>query len=179
MKKSSVARRYAKALFELVDSSSLAPMRVALTELARAMTESTALQHVMASPAFSTEEKIGVLTALGEQAGAPTIGRNFLSQLVKTNRALVLPEIAQAFGNFVDQFKGTQQVEVLSAVPLDAGTQEELKSKLKASLKRDIDIAMRVDPALVAGLQIRIGSTVYDSSVRNRLNAMQSLLTRE
>ena len=154
-------------------------MRAALTELARAMTESTALQHAMASPAFSTEEKIDVLTELGEQAGAPTIGRNFLSQLVKTNRALVLPEIAQAFGNFVDQSKGTQQVEVLSAVPLDAGTQDELKSKLKASLKRDIDIALRVDPALVAGLQIRIGSTVYDSSVRNRLNVMQSLLTRE
>lgn len=179
MKKTSVARRYAKALFELLEPGSVVSMRTALATLGTALSESTELQHAMASPAFGLEEKIGVLTALGRKLGSPEIGLNFLSQLVKTNRVPFLPDIAQAFAELADQAKGTQQIEVVSATPLDAGTQETLKAKLKTTLKRDVDIAMRVDPALVAGLQIRIGSTVYDSSLRNRLDTMQSLLTRE
>ncbi|GKS56728.1 ATP synthase subunit delta [Nitrospira sp.] len=179
MKKSSVARRYAKALLELLDPGSVGPTRTALTALGTALTESTQLQHVLASPAFSLDEKSGVLTALGQQAGCPRVGLNFLSQLVKTNRALFLPEIAQAFGEFADRSKGTQHVEIRSAAPLDSVMQESLKAKLKSSLKREVDVALRVDPTLVAGIQIHIGSTVYDSSVRNRLDTMQSLLMRE
>lgn len=179
MKKSSVARRYAKALFELLDPGSVGQTRTALAALGTALSESPQLQHVMASPAFSLDEKIGVLTALGQKANCTPVGLNFLNQLVKTNRALVLPEIAQAFGEFADQSKGTQHVEVLSAAPLDPAAQESLKAKLKTSLKREVDVALRVDPTLVAGIQIRIGSTVYDSSVRNRLDTMQSLLMRE
>jgi F-type H+-transporting ATPase subunit delta len=179
VKKSSVARRYAKALFELLDQGGVTETRTALTALGSAFLESSQLQHVLASPAFGLEEKIGVLTALGRRMGCPPIGQNFLSQLVKTNRVPFLPDIADAFGELVDRSKGTQQVEVVSAKPLDTATQESLKVKLKTSLKREVDIATRVDPALIAGLQIRIGSMVYDSSLRNRLNTMQSLLMRE
>ncbi len=179
MKKTSVARRYAKALFELLDQGTVPQARAALTALGTAMADSQPLQHAMASPAFGLEEKIGVLAALGQKAGCPPIGQKFLSQLVKTNRTSFLPEIAQAFGDLVDRSKGTQQVEVVSANILDAAAQTGLKTELKASLKRDVDVSFRVDPALIAGLQIRIGSTVYDSSLRNRLNTMQSLLTRE
>ena len=179
MKKSSVARRYAKALFELLDPGSVGQTRAALTALGMALTESIPLQHAIASPAFSLEEKTAVLTALGHKVNCPPVGLNFLSQLMRTNRALFIPEIAQAFGELADQSKGTQQVEVRSAAPLDQAAQESLKAKLRTSLKREVDVAMCVDPTLVAGLQIRIGSTVYDSSVRNRLDTMQSLLMRE
>lgn len=179
MKKTSVARRYAKALFELLDQGTVPQARTALTALGTAMADSQPLQHAMASPAFGLEEKIGVLATLGQKAGCPAIGQTFLSQLIKTNRASLLPEIAEAFGELVDQSKGTQQVEVASAVVLDGDAQGGLKTALKASLKRDVDVSFRVDPELLAGLQIRIGSTVYDSSLRNRLNTMQSLLTRE
>ena len=179
MKKSSVARRYAKALFELLDEGNVSQIRSALTVLGTALAESTELQHAIASPAFNLEEKTAVMTALGKKTNCPTIGLNFLEQLVRTNRVQLLPDIAEAFGEFADESKGTQHVEVRSPAPLDSGTQEALKAKLKSSLRREVDLATRVDPALVAGLQIRIGSTVYDSSVRNRLNTMQSVLTRE
>ncbi len=179
MKKTSVARRYAKALFELLDSANVAPTRAALTALGEGLSESAALQHAMASPAFALEEKTTVLTALGQKMGCPETGQNFLSQLVKTNRVALLPEIAQAFGELADQAKGTQQVEVVSARGLDVTAQEHLKQKLASTLRREVEILMRVDPALVAGLQIRIGSTVYDSSLRNRFNTMHARLMRE
>lgn len=179
MKKSSVARRYAKALFELVDSTGISSTRAALTALGDALTSSTELQHAMASPAFGLSEKIAVITALGQKVGAPATALNFLCQLVKTNRVALLADIAASFGELADQAKGTQQVEVVSARPLDAAAQEGLKTQLQATLRRDVDIAVRVDPALVAGLQIRLGSTVIDSSLRNRFNTMQARLMRE
>ena len=179
MKKTSVARRYAKALFELLDQSSLAQTRASLTSLGEALQQSTDLQHVMASPAFSLDDKIGVLTELGRRSGCPPVGQNFLSQLVKTNRVVFLPDIAEAFGAMVDQSKGTQPVEILSARPLDPAAHEQLKTRLRTSLKREVELAVQTDPSLLAGLQIKIGSTVYDSSLRNRLNGMKTLLMRE
>lgn len=133
----------------------------------------------MASPAFSLDDKVGVLTELGRRSGCPPVGQNFLSQLVKTNRVVLLPDIAEAFGVMVDQSKGTQPVEIVSARPLDSSALEQIKTRLRASLKREVDLAVQTDPALLAGLQIKIGSTVYDSSLRNRLNSMKTLLMRE
>jgi F-type H+-transporting ATPase subunit delta len=179
VKKTSVARRYAKALFELLDRSSLEQMRVSLTALGEALQQSTDLQHVMASPAFSLDDKIGVLTELGRRSGCPPIGQNFLSQLIKTNRVIFLPDIAEEFGAMVDQSKGTQPVEIVSAQPLDPAAQAQLKTQLRSSLKREVELAVQTDPAMLAGLQIKIGSTVYDSTLRNRLNSMKTLLMRE
>lgn len=179
MKKSSVARRYAKALFELLDSTGISSTRTALTALGHALTSSAELQHALASPAFGLSEKTAVLLALGQKVGAPHIALNFLRQLVKTNRVPLLADIASSFGEMADRAKGTQQVEVVSARPLDAAAQEGLKTKLQATLRRDVDMVLRVDPALVAGLQIRLGSTVIDSSLRNRFNTMQARLMRE
>lgn len=154
-------------------------MRAALTTLGAAMNESSPLQHAMASPAFGVEEKVAVVTELGKRAGTPATGVNFLSQLVKNNRATLLADIAEAFGELADRAKGTQQVEVVSAKPMDSGAQAALRERLQAKLRRDVELSLRVDPALVAGLQIRMGSTVVDSSLRNRLDSMQARLTRE
>jgi F-type H+-transporting ATPase subunit delta len=179
VKKTSVARRYAKALFELLDQSSLTQTRASLTSLGEALQQSTDLQHVMASPAFSLDDKIGVLTELGRQSGCPPVGQNFLSQLIKTNRVVFLPDIAEEFGAMVDRSKGTQPVEIVSAKTMDLAAQEQLKTQLRTSLKREVELVVQTDPALLAGLQIKIGSTVYDSTLRNRLNSMKTLLMRE
>ena len=116
---------------------------------------------------------------IGARFGCPPAGKAFLGQLVKKNRVGFLPEIADAFGKLVDQSKGTQQVTVSSATALPPAEQDRIKTRLRDTLKRDVDITFQTDASHLAGLQISIGSTVVDSTVRGRLRAMQSLLTKE
>lgn len=179
MIKTAVARRYAQALFELLDQSNIEATRSTLNGLGQAMKDSVSLRHVVASPAFGVEEKIAALTELGGRFGCPPAGKAFIGQLVKKNRVGFLPEIAEAFAKLVDQSKGTQQVTVSSATPLAHDEQDRIKARLRETLKRDVDINFQTDASHLAGVQIHIGSTVVDSTVRGRLRAMQSLLTKE
>ena len=179
MIKTSVARRYARALFELLEPSAIEPARLGLVGLTRALTESAPLKHVLASPVFSSQEKVDVLSALSGRLGCPPMVNSFLAQLVKKNRAGFIPEIADAFALLADQAKGARQVTVASAGALSPAEQEGLRSRLRDLLRTDVDLAFRTEPRLLAGLQIRIGSMVIDSTVGSRLTAMRALLTKE
>jgi F-type H+-transporting ATPase subunit delta len=177
--KTAVARRYAQALFELLDASTIEPTRAALTGLGQAIKDSVALRHVVASPAFGAEVKIAVLAELGSRMGCPPVGRTFLAQLVKKNRVGFLPEIAEAFAKLADASKGTQQITVSSAAAISPAEQNRISTRLREMLKRQIDVTFHTDARHLAGVQIHLGSTVVDSTVRGRLQAMQSLLTKE
>ena len=179
MIKTAVARRYAQALFELLDASTIEPTRAALTGLGQATKDSVALRHVVASPAFGAEVKIAVLAELGSRLGCPPVGRTFLAQLVKKNRVGFLPEIAEAFAKLADASKGTQQITVSSAAALSSAEQDRISTRLREMLKRQVDVTFHTDVRYLAGVQIHLGSTVVDSTVRGRLQAMQSLLTKE
>jgi F-type H+-transporting ATPase subunit delta len=177
--KTAVARRYAQALFELLDESTIEQARGALTGLGQAITDSVALRHVVASPAFGAEDKTAVLTELGSRLGCPPIGKTFLEQLVKKNRVGFLPEIAEAFAKLADASKGTQKITVSSAKTLPPGEQDRISNRLREMLKRQVDVTFHTDARHLAGIQIHLGSTVVDSTVRGRLQAMERLLTKE
>jgi len=177
--KTAVARRYAQALFELLDASTIESTRAALTGLGEAIKDSVSLRHVVASPTFGAEEKIAVLAELGSRLGCPPVGKTFLAQLVKKNRVAFLPEIAEAFGKLADASKGTQQITVSSAAALPPAEQDRISTRLREMLKRQVDVTFHTDVRHLAGVQIQLGSTVVDSTVRGRLQAMQSLLTKE
>lgn len=179
MIKKAVARRYAQALFELLDQSTIEQTRVALTGLGQAIKDSVALRHVVASPAFGSEDKIAVLAELGSRLGCPPVGKTFLEQLVKKNRVGFLPEIAEAFTKLADASKGTQQVTVFSATAMPQDEQGQISNRLRTMLKRQVDVTFHTDARYLAGMQIRLGNTVVDSTVLGRLQAMRSLLTKE
>ena len=179
MIKTAVARRYAQALFELLDQSHIEATRETLNGLGQAMKDSPPLRHVIASPAFGADQKIAVLAELGNRFGCPPAGKAFLSQLVKKNRVGFLPDIAEAFGKIVDQSKGTQQVIVSSSAALSQTQQDRMRTRLRDMLKREVDVTFHVDANHLAGLQVQIGSTVVDSTVRGRLTDIQSMLTRD
>ncbi|MER3421839.1 MAG: ATP synthase F1 subunit delta [Nitrospiraceae bacterium] len=179
MIKTAVARRYAKALFGLVESSDIDVTRAGLNQLAQAIGQNPPLQYVLVSPAFSPNEKQEILSALRERLGCPPIMDRFLEQLVKKTRLALLPEIAEKFGALADQQKGIQHVQVTSAKPMNQTEQDNLRRRLRDVLRRDVDIEFHVEPSLLSGLQIRIDGTVFDSTVRNRLTAMRALVTKE
>lgn len=179
MIKTAVARRYAQALFELLDASTIEPTREALNGLGQAIKDSVPLRHVVASPAFGAEVKIAVLAELGSRLGCPPVGRTFLGQLVKKNRIGFLPEIAEAFAKLADASKGIQQITVSSASALPPAEQDRIRTSLRDMLKRHIDVTFETDAFHLAGVKIHLGSTVVDGTVRGRLQAIQSLMTKE
>ena len=179
MIKTAVARRYAKALFELLDTPSIEPTRLALNGLGEAFTQSADLRHAVASPVFPEGTKLSVLTEVATKLECPPVVKRFLGQLVKKNRVSFLPDIAEAFAKLVDESKGMQQVLVSSANALPATEQDRITTRLRDLLKRDVDVTFHTEPEYVAGLHIRLGSTVVDSTVRGRLSAMQRVLTKE
>ena len=173
-----MARRYASALFNLLDASNVEAARRALLDFSRFLHESPAFKHVLASPVFSHEEKRGVLDELNNKVGSPAIMTEFFGQLLKKNRLGFLPEIAEAFGEIVDQRKHLQHVWVSSARDISAKEQKEIQTQLGSRLQRDVKISFHTDPNLIAGLEIRIGSKVFDNSVRGKLTNMRALLEK-
>jgi len=177
--KASVARRYAKALFDLLDARSIEPTRAGLVGLGQAFTESPSLKHVMASPAFGLDDRVAVLVALSQKLKCPPIVSGFLGQLVHKHRVAFLPEIAEAFAALVAEAKGARRVSVTSAAALSPDEQEALRGQLHTLLRQEVNVAFHTDSTLLAGLRIQMGSTLYDSTIRTRLNAMRQVLTKE
>ena len=178
MNKRTVARRYASALFNLLDAPDLESARSALMDFSRFLNQSTAFKHVLASPVFSFEEKQAVLNELNTRVGSPAIMRDFWGQVLKKNRVGFLPEIAEAFGEIVDREKRLQHVWVSSAKDLSTKEQQEIQGHLGSGLHRDVKVTFQTVPNLIAGLEIRIGSRVFDSTVRGKLTNMRALLEK-
>lgn len=178
MNKSTIGRRYASALFQLLDQSGIESARSALSALRQGLEEIPALKHVLASPVFNFEEKQAVLTELSQRMEAPSVMRDFLTQLLKKNRAMLLPEISEAFAELADQQQGVQQVWVGSATPLPSAEKEQIKQDLSQTLHHGVEVAFEVDPHLIAGLRIKIGSRVFDNTVLGRLTGMHDQLTK-
>jgi F-type H+-transporting ATPase subunit delta len=176
--KSTIGRRYASALFQLLDPSGIEPARNALHAFQQGLDNTPALKHVLASPVFNFEEKQAVLNEFSQRLQAPPVMRDFLTQLLKKNRAMLLPEISEAFAELADQQKGIQQVSVGSAKPLDASEKENIKQQLTQTLHHGVEVAFEVDPQLIAGLKITIGSRVFDNTVLGRLTNMQDQLMK-
>ena len=178
MNKSTIGRRYASALFQLLEESGIEPARNALNALTQGLEEAPALKHVLASPVFKFEEKQTVLEDLCRRMQAPPVMNDFVTQLLKKNRAILLPEISEAFSDLADEKRGIQQVWVGSAKALDPQEQERIKQELTSTLGQKADVAFEVDPKLIAGLKIKIGSRVVDNSIQGRLTSMQDQLTK-
>lgn len=136
------------------------------------------MKHVLASPVFNFEEKQTVLNELSQRMQAPSVMRDFLTQLLKNNRAMLLPEISEAFAELVDRQQGVQQVWVASAQPLQPGEKEQIKQDLSQTLHHGVDVDFEIDPHLIAGLRIKIGSRVFDNTVLGRLTGMHDQLTK-
>ena len=178
MNQSTIGRRYASALFQLLEESGVEPARNALGSLTQGLEDTPALKHVLASPVFKFEEKQVVLEELCQRLQAPPVMRDFLNQLLRSNRAVLLPEISHAFAELADQQKGIQQVRVGSAKPLDSTEQEQVKRELTQTLGQKVDVVFEVETNLLAGLKIYIGSLVFDNTVLGRLASLQYQLTK-
>jgi F-type H+-transporting ATPase subunit delta len=171
-----VANRYAHALVDIVmaPGSPLKP-EDAVTQLAAVealIHESPELRTALLTPAIQNSRKRAVMAKLLEKTGASPLMRNFVYVVIDHRRIDVISEIREAFELQLDERLGFVRAEVSSAAPLNESLSAGLESELSKLTGKRMRLRFDVDPALLGGVVARIGSTVYDGSVRGELREL-------
>lgn len=176
-----VTSRYASALAEVVAASPLSAETVAaeLKSFTAAMDSSAELRNALESPSVAPGRKRAVISRLSEMLGLSRIVKNFLLVSSDHRRTHELPEIIQSFEAQIDARLGIVRAGVSSAASLEPGQENALSDGLAKVTGKQVRLVSQVDPALIGGVSVRIGSTVYDGSVRGRLEAMGRRLRSE
>jgi F-type H+-transporting ATPase subunit delta len=176
----SASLQYATALADIaLEQGAAEPVKRQLEDFGAAYAESAELRNVLGSPAVERTTKHGVIEKLATRLGASRIIRNFLFIVVDNQRTHLLPEILQTFEAVIRQRQGMAEAEVTSATELTGSQKTELQQTLERLTGRKIQAKYSLDPALLGGAVVRIGDTIYDGSVRNRLNQMRARLAAE
>ena len=174
-----VGVRYAQALFELAKGQGeAAAVEADLKSLKAMRAESADLRMLLASPAFDAEAKGKGLAAIAEAAGFKPTTRKFLGLVAANRRAAALPAMIAAFERIAADDRGAISAEVVTALPLSAAQTKSLASALRTALGKDPEIETRVDPAILGGLKVRVGSRLFDASLKSRLDSLKFALKR-
>lgn len=174
-----VGGRYAKALFGLLqEPAEIGRTAHALRLLADAFTASREFRALLLSPVFTREQKDAVVTQLAAKGGCPPLTGRFLTHVVHKNRIAHIREMSEEYGKLADQVSNRKVVEVSAARPLTDEQQAAIRAQLEQVTHSQIDLAVHVDPAVIGGLRIRIGSTVYDGTVRSQLSRLGAALAK-
>ena len=175
-----VAHRYAHALVDVATSDG-DPRRIAaeLDGFAELLASSAELRTLLANPAVPREQKHTVVGKLVERLGYTRTLRNFLFVLVDNRRTELLPAVRLAFRSLLDEKLGIVAVEVRTAHELSEAEQGRLAEVLRQKTGRQVQIEFERDPELLGGAVTRIGSTIYDGSLREQLRRIQERLSSE
>jgi F-type H+-transporting ATPase subunit delta len=173
-----VAKRYAKALLEAAAEAGVLEQVAADLEALGPHFAGKEVAGFFANPAVPRARKEAALTAATEQAAASRISVNLLRLLLARGRVGLLPDIARLFRDLADERTGRVRAEVTAAVPLPAASLEALAARLSAATGRQVHLTPRVDPTVLGGLVARVGSTLYDASLRTQLRRMREVLSK-
>jgi len=175
-----LAQRYARALVDVAfQQQKSEEIRKELAGFAGLARESADLRNLLASPAVPREKKHAVIDALAKRLGSSKVFRNFLCVLVNNRRTGMLAQIQEAFeAQLLERF-GVVQAQVTTARDLGAAEKTELGKALERLTGKRIEADYRLDPALIGGAVVQIGSTVYDGSVREQLQRLKMSLSKE
>lgn len=170
-----VAGRYASALFELADGSkSLDQVAQDLDTFRKMVAESTDLARLIASPVIPRALQGKALLAVLDAAGVSGLTRNFVGTVAANGRARDLPAMASAFLAELAARRGETTATVTSAVPLSPAQLQQLSDSLRSVLgSNKVSIDARVEPDILGGLVVKVGSRLFDSSVRSKLQRLQ------
>jgi F-type H+-transporting ATPase subunit delta len=178
---SAAANRYAKALVDVVmaPGSALKPEDAVqqLRAIEQTIARSGELQNALMTPAIQNSRKRGVMGRIADHLGVSKLIRNFIFVVIDHRRIGIIGEIREAFELLLDERLGFVRAEVSTAAPLDQKRSSELESELSELTGKRMRLNFSVDPALIGGVVARIGSTVYDGSVRGQLQQLRRQLT--
>ena len=171
---SGVSGRYATALFELArDEKCIDAVKADLDRFNAMLEESADLKRLVRSPVFSSEAQSKALAAVLDQAGISGVSANFLKVLTANRRLFAVADVIRAFNALVAKFKGEATADVTVAETLSDKNLDALKSALQAVTGKDVTLNVKVDPSIIGGLVLKLGSRMVDSSLRTKLNSIK------
>lgn len=174
-----VGARYAQALFELADEAgALGPVESDLKSFRGLMGESPDFRRMVTSPTITSEDKGKALAAIADRGKAHPLTRNILGLLAANGRVSVLPALSTAFEKLAAARRGAVAAEVTSAIKLSAAEQKSIAAALKQAFGKDPEITTTVDPAILGGLKVKVGSKLFDASLKSRLDQLKFALKR-
>ena len=170
-----MAGRYATALFDLArESNAIDAVKADLERFDALVAESADLNRLVRSPVFSADEQLQALSAVLERAGIGGLAAKFLKLVTANRRLFAVRDMVKAFRELVADHKGEATAEVTVAEGLKDEHLSALRSALKAvSGKKNVDLEIRIDPAILGGLVVKLGSRMVDTSLRTKLNAIR------
>ncbi len=170
----SVPGRYASALFDLAKEQKQVPVVEGdLNRFAAMLDGSADLQRLVRSPAFSADDQSRALSAVLAKASIGGLAGNFLKLLARNRRLFAVGEMVKTFRAIAAKDRGEVTADVTSAQPLSAEQMNALRDTLKATVGKDVTIAAKVDPSLLGGLVVKIGSRMIDSSLKTKLSMLK------
>jgi F-type H+-transporting ATPase subunit delta len=174
---SGVAERYASALFDLArDQSGIGVVERQFRELSEMLDGSEDLRRLVQSPVFSAEDQERAIGAIADHAGIKGLVGNFLRLVARNRRLFALPGIMTAFHQMAARYRGEVTADVTSAHPLSADQVAILKEAIEGKIGKRVTLQTRVNPAILGGLIVRVGSRMIDTSLRTRLMTVKTQL---
>ncbi len=175
------AGKYARALADVAVSHELDPAKTVeeINAMAGLIVGSAELRTVLENPSVSSKQKLAVLDALASRLGVSRYLRNFAALLVDNRRIAALPEIARQFALELDERLGFAQADVTTARDLDDAEKNLLVGHIERLTSRKVRAQYARDPKLLGGAVVRLGSTVYDGSVRGQLQRLKEHMRGE
>lgn len=174
---SGVAGRYATALFEFaLENDALEETERDLAALKAALADSPELKSVIVSPLYDRAEQGNAMAAVGEAMGLGTTVRNLIGLMAAKRRLFALPQVIDMVARLAAEHRGEITAEVTAARPLSDAQTAALKEQLAGATDRTVKLNVTVDPGLIGGLVVKLGSRMIDTSIRSKLMGLQTAM---
>lgn len=164
-----VARRYARALFELAQEGQGATLAREIDAFAQLYTEQAELRAALENPLVSTPAREAIAKDIGERLGMGELAQKALRVLIENRRVAAVPAIAAELKRLTDEAQGIVRATVTSAGPLSSVYLDRLRTELERATRKKVVLTHQTDPALIAGVVTRVGDRVVDGSLRAKL----------
>ena len=171
------AGRYATALFELArDAGSLEQAETDLDALAAALADSPDLDDLLKNPIYTREQQGSAMAAIGAKMGLSALVQNVLGLMATKRRLFVVPELISVFKALMADHRGEVTADVTAAHALSDTQANALVEQIKGAIGRDVKLNITVDPEIIGGLIVKVGSRMIDSSIRSKLAGLQNAM---
>ena len=171
---SGVPGRYATALFELAqETKTIDAVGADLAQFQSLLDESKDLTRLVRSPVFSAEDQIAAIDAVASKAGITSLALNFIKLVARNRRLFAISDMIRGYQGLVAQSRGEITAQVTSAEALSDKQITELKAAIKASAGRDVQLSTKIDPTILGGLIVKVGSRMVDNSLKTKLQNLK------
>jgi F-type H+-transporting ATPase subunit delta len=171
------AARYAEALFDLaLEGKALDRVETDLKALSAAVAGSADFKAMLKSPVYDADAKARAIAAIADKAGASVLTKNFLGVVARNRRLFALEGVIAAFAQRLAVHRGEVAAEAITAAPLNADQTKRLRGEIERVVGKAVNLNVKVDPELLGGMVVKVGSTMIDSSLKTKLNRLKSVM---